>query len=228
MFCNGYLTPPPPHSGNGGGGGGGNFSEYGGVDPSLDPELALALRVSMEEERQRQERAAAEAGGSGAGASATNESAPAAATMAAADDSDLQAAVALSMKGMDTGADNEQASAAERDVSELTEEEQILRAMQLSMGGGASGDAGSGKAGEELTNIYFIYTQQTYLTHTVIRPAPGGDAAPAAMAEDDNSAADQDFLRGVLGSLEGVDADAVLGSLQGNDEKKDEDKKDKK
>lgn len=48
------------------------------------------------------------------------------------------------------------------------------------------------------------------------------------MAEDDNSAADQDFLRGVLGSLEGVDADAVLGSLQGNDEKKDEDKKDKK
>ncbi|RQM11691.1 hypothetical protein DD237_004278 [Peronospora effusa] len=42
-----------------GGGGGGNdsFAEYGGVDPTMDPELALALRVSMEEERARQEAA---------------------------------------------------------------------------------------------------------------------------------------------------------------------------
>ncbi|KAG2510423.1 hypothetical protein JM18_008924 [Phytophthora kernoviae] len=42
-----------------GSGGSGNdtFAEYGGVDPSMDPELALALRVSMEEERARQEAA---------------------------------------------------------------------------------------------------------------------------------------------------------------------------
>ena len=39
----------------------GGFAEYGGVDPELDPELAMALRVSMEEERARQERAAAAA-----------------------------------------------------------------------------------------------------------------------------------------------------------------------
>lgn len=36
-----------------GGGAGGDF-EFG-VDPNLDPELALALRISMEEERARQE-----------------------------------------------------------------------------------------------------------------------------------------------------------------------------
>nr|CCA19412.1 26S proteasome nonATPase regulatory subunit putative [Albugo laibachii Nc14] len=36
---------------------GDSFAEYGGVDPSMDPELALALRVSMEEERARQEAA---------------------------------------------------------------------------------------------------------------------------------------------------------------------------
>ena len=30
------------------------FAEFGGIDPNLDPELALALRISMEEERQRQ------------------------------------------------------------------------------------------------------------------------------------------------------------------------------
>mmetsp|Transcript_9046 Transcript_9046/g.17059 ORF Transcript_9046/g.17059 Transcript_9046/m.17059 type:complete len:459 (+) Transcript_9046:143-1519(+) len=47
--------------GAGGGGGGGNdFVEYGGVDPNLDPELAMALRISMEEERARQERIARE------------------------------------------------------------------------------------------------------------------------------------------------------------------------
>lgn len=41
--------------------GGGTFAEFGGVDPNMDPELAMALRVSMEEERARQERAAAAA-----------------------------------------------------------------------------------------------------------------------------------------------------------------------
>lgn len=57
--------------GTGGGVGGGDaFAEYGGVDPSMDPELAMALRVSMEEERARQERVAAAA----AAAAAANES----------------------------------------------------------------------------------------------------------------------------------------------------------
>jgi len=55
----------------GGGGGAGGFAEYGGVDPNMDPELAMALRVSMEEERARQERVAAAA----AAAAAAEESA---------------------------------------------------------------------------------------------------------------------------------------------------------
>ena len=29
------------------------FAEYGGIDPNLDPELAMALRISLEEERAR-------------------------------------------------------------------------------------------------------------------------------------------------------------------------------
>jgi len=44
-----------------GGGGGDTFAAYGGVDPNMDPELAMALRVSMEEERARQERVSAAA-----------------------------------------------------------------------------------------------------------------------------------------------------------------------
>ena len=38
-----------------GGGGGDLFAEYGGVDPSLDPELAMVMRASAEEARQREE-----------------------------------------------------------------------------------------------------------------------------------------------------------------------------
>lgn len=47
-------------SSSAGTGGGNDFAEYGGVDPNLDPELAMALRISMEEERARQERIARE------------------------------------------------------------------------------------------------------------------------------------------------------------------------
>ena len=45
--------------GAGGAGGAANpvasqFADYGGIDPNLDPELAMALRISLEEERARQ------------------------------------------------------------------------------------------------------------------------------------------------------------------------------
>lgn len=53
-----YVQEGSGYGGGGGGeegaaaGGGGGY-EFG-VDPNLDPELALALRVSLEEERARQ------------------------------------------------------------------------------------------------------------------------------------------------------------------------------
>lgn len=43
-------------AGAGGDGGAGGDSFEFGVDPNLDPELALVLRMSMEEEKERQER----------------------------------------------------------------------------------------------------------------------------------------------------------------------------
>ena len=58
-----------------GGGPQGDFSEFG-VDPNLDPELAMVLRVSMEEERARQEasaRAAREGGDAGVGGAGGGE-----------------------------------------------------------------------------------------------------------------------------------------------------------
>jgi hypothetical protein len=81
------------------------------VDPSLDPELALALRVSLEEERARQAAAQAAGGGEGAPAAGAGEGAAAGAPAAAAaggaagagdmeldEDALLQQALAMSMQ----------------------------------------------------------------------------------------------------------------------------------
>ncbi|KAI7841025.1 hypothetical protein COHA_005253 [Chlorella ohadii] len=121
-----FGTPIFMEEGAGGGGeaagGGGGAAprsnvvdgfDYGelGVDPTLDPELALALRVSMEEERARQAAAAAaaaqQAGGEGGAAAegAAGEAAAAApaeaegmAIDAMDEDALLQQALALSMQ----------------------------------------------------------------------------------------------------------------------------------
>lgn len=95
--------------GGGGGGGGGEGFEFG-VDPNLDPELAMALQVSLEEERARQA-AAAEGGPAaaegGAAAAGGEAAAPAAAGGGGAaagvadmdmdEDAVLQRALAMSM-----------------------------------------------------------------------------------------------------------------------------------
>lgn len=66
---------PMPAGGEGGAGvpgGVDRFAEYGGINPELDPDLAMALKVSLEEERNRNAPTAggdkAEAGGKGADA----------------------------------------------------------------------------------------------------------------------------------------------------------------
>ena len=102
--------------------GGGGF-EFG-VNPDDDPELALALRVSMEEQRARQQ---AEAGGgqeSGAPVvgGAEDES---------SEEAMLQRALAMSM---DTAEPGTAAPAPARDLSTMTEEEQIAYAMQVCNG----------------------------------------------------------------------------------------------
>ena len=124
-------------TGGGGGGGGGSFQEFGGIDPNLDPELAMALRISMEEERARQEAAAsAEGGAAEASPAASTEEAPAASTPktpeAPQDDMDeddalLQEALAMSMKE-DEGATVEPAAMEEDD-----DDDEMKLALAMSM-----------------------------------------------------------------------------------------------
>ncbi|XP_074422292.1 putative PIP5K1A and PSMD4-like protein [Larus michahellis] len=91
-----------------------------GVDPSADPELALALRVSMEEQRQRQEEEARRA--------AAASAAEAGIAAAGGDDSD-DALLKMTITQQEFG------RAGLPDLSSMTEEEQIAYAMQMSLQG---------------------------------------------------------------------------------------------
>ena len=223
-------------SGNAGGGGGGDmFAEFGGVDPNMDPELAMALRVSMEEERARQERVAAQQAAAASEESKQEDSSPgnAPAEQQQADtemtDSST-AAAAAAPAAASSGSDA--AAAAAMDMG-LSEEEALLQqALAMSMNENADGATAAPEA-----------------------------AAPTAMEEDDEAAAmqmalamsmqqdnddgggddkdkkqefqDPQFVNQLLGSLPGVNPNdpAIQSALknlekkEGDDDKDDNDKK---
>ncbi|KAJ8942958.1 hypothetical protein NQ318_016733 [Aromia moschata] len=134
------TVPPGPHlsdalisspiiqgeDGTGAAGLGGSGFEFG-VDPNEDPELALALRVSMEEQRQRQEdeaRRAKEASNTESGVKAeTIKEEPSEEAM-------LERALAMSME---EGGEQVTTTRPPVDFANMTEDEQIAFAMQMSM-----------------------------------------------------------------------------------------------
>ncbi|KAJ3082854.1 hypothetical protein HDU99_001386 [Rhizoclosmatium hyalinum] len=132
----------PPAGFSAGGAGGFEF----GVDPSLDPELALALRISMEEERARQEALNGGGASSGGDAMAVDSGASTAAPAAPAvrgtvEDDMLAQALALSMGGAQPG------DAMEED------DDEIAKAIALSMQDSGSGNAGSSSQNPDLSNL---------------------------------------------------------------------------
>ncbi|XP_034410049.1 26S proteasome non-ATPase regulatory subunit 4-like isoform X2 [Cyclopterus lumpus] len=168
-----------------------------GVDPSADPELALALRVSMEEQRQRQEDEARRA--------AVVSAADAGTASPAADESDD---ALLKM----TVPHTESAIPALPDFSRMTEDEQIAYALQMSMQGEAAeigaedmdtgADMGSSKAKDE--EDYDVMQDPEFL-QSVLENLPGVDP-------------NNEAIRNAMGSLA-----SQTGSKPDN--KKDEDKK---
>eukprot|EP01134_Creolimax_fragrantissima_P001644 CFRG1644T1 len=169
-----------------------------GVDPTMDPELAMALRISMEEEQARQERARFESeGGEGGTATESGETDPVTPSESTAEpgaaveiDEDqmlLEQALALSRGGFDDGA-GDVIDSGDMDVSEMTEEDQIALAMQMSM-------------------------------------APNEETADAdADAEMTDAMQNPEFLSSVLGSLPGVDpSDEALMSAMGLEKEKEKD-----
>jgi len=166
------TVPPGPHvlsdilisspivseGGAGAGGRSNDFDAYGGVDPSMDPELALALKMSMDEERARQEAARIKEGGAPA-AQTPAESTPAVSQpagdhMMADDDDDelLRQAIAMSMVPTETAApattpaptpaQPTTAAPAAQDAMEdpMDEDAEMRLALEMSMA--ASGEGG--------------------------------------------------------------------------------------
>ncbi|XP_031270818.1 26S proteasome non-ATPase regulatory subunit 4 homolog isoform X2 [Pistacia vera] len=153
-----------------------------GVDPNIDPELALALRVSMEEERARQEAAAKKAADEAAkegkeeeppsssqdATMTENVTAAAEATEKTAEPMDednalLQEALSMSMKT--TGPDS---SAADAVMSEATnEDKELALALQMSM----QEDA---KDPSNQTDISKVLGDQSFVS-SILTSLPGVD-----------------------------------------------------
>lgn len=183
--------------GLGGAGLGGAGFEFG-VDPNEDPELALALRVSMEEQRQRQEdeqRRAQAASADDAGGAAT--AAPAVA--ATSDETMLERVLAIS----ETPQSGDEIMP---DFANMTEEEQIAFAMQMSM--------------QEAPEA--PVSQQA--------KRPKKDEAMDVDEDYGDVITDPEFLQSVLENLPGVDpqSDALRGAVDSlnKDKKSDKDSKD--
>ncbi|XP_064602162.1 26S proteasome non-ATPase regulatory subunit 4-like [Liolophura sinensis] len=172
---------------------GGSF-EFG-VDPNEDPELALALRVSMEEQRARQEEEARKV------AASTAETTPAA-TGGTVEEESLEQAIAMSL--------NPEAEKMEgvKDYSEMTEEEQIALALQMSMQTPA----------EESSGATPMETDE--------EKKPKEEKKP----EEEDFLNDPAFLQSVLSNLPGVDpqSEAIRNAMSSLTDKKDDNKKDDK
>ncbi|XP_075699443.1 26S proteasome non-ATPase regulatory subunit 4 [Rhinoderma darwinii] len=170
-----------------------------GVDPSADPELALALRVSMEEQRQRQEeeaRRAAAASAAEAGISST-----------AGDDSD-EALLKMTIGQQEGG------RSGLPDFSSMTEDEQIAYAMQMSLQGAEFGQAESADLDSSAMEIpepakeeddYDVMQDPEFL-QSVLENLPGVDP-------------NNEAIRNAMGSL------ASQASKDSKKDKKEEEKK---
>ncbi|XP_060656859.1 26S proteasome non-ATPase regulatory subunit 4 [Drosophila nasuta] len=201
---------------------GGAAFEFG-VDPNEDPELALALRVSMEEQRQRQEseqrRAGADNAGSGSGTGNAAETAAGGAIVTSGE------SVASSATGVTVPSSNSEEAMLQRalalstetpednlpDFANMTEEEQIAFAMQMSMQDAADD-----------------------VTQQAKRPKTDDASAPMDVDEDYSEViGDPAFLQSVLENLPGVDpqSEAVrdaVGSLNKDKDKSTDAKDDQK
>ncbi|THH04926.1 hypothetical protein EW145_g5168 [Phellinidium pouzarii] len=116
----------------------GTFGEFGGIDPSLDPELAMVMRMSMEEERARQ-RAQEQAAAGGASAPAED---PDNTSVPSAPSSSQHAAVATApipnVNATDEADDEE---AALREALRLSQEEDVEMGDGANLAAAATGSA---------------------------------------------------------------------------------------
>lgn len=136
----------------GGGGGGDAFAEYGGIDPNMDPELAMVLRVSMEEERARQERAAAAANEAKEGEESKTEGGGEGGNAAMEDMSDedalLQQALAMSMAESQPSSEEAAGADTAMDIADDDDDAAMQMALQMSMQTEESSEGATASGGQ--------------------------------------------------------------------------------
>lgn len=153
------LITSPLIGGDGAGPSGSGLSPFEfGVDPNEDPELALALRVSMEEQRQRQEEESRrQQTGTEGEAGKTGET----------QNSGMERALAMSLG---------------HEAMELSEEEQIALAMQMSMQQDAApGDAAGGSNSMDVSEEYAEVMNDPAFLQSVLENLPGVDPQSEAI-----------------------------------------------
>ncbi|XAR73764.1 hypothetical protein NMG60_11007843 [Bertholletia excelsa] len=215
------LISTPLFTGDGGGGSGfaaattaaaaGGMSGFEfGVDPNLDPELALALRVSMEEERARQEAAAKRAAEEAAKQEVGGEQ------------------QSTSQDATVTDSVNAAASEAENRTNDLRDDEDALlqQALAMSMDDPA--------ASLTLWDTAMLETAADDEDLALALQLSLQDSAndQANKADMSKLLADQSFVSSILASLPGVDPNDpsvtdLLVSVQSKSELKNEDKESK-
>lgn len=142
------LITSPLIGGDGAGPSGSGLSSFEfGVDPNEDPELALALRVSMEEQRQRQE-----------------------------EETRRQQTTTEGEAGKPAETENTPMSIG-RDAMELSEEEQIALAMQMSM----QQDAPAAEESMDVSEEYAEVMNDPAFLQSVLENLPGVDPQSEAI-----------------------------------------------
>ncbi|GJP50339.1 hypothetical protein CLOM_g9468 [Closterium sp. NIES-68] len=235
-------------SGSRGGGLGGDFDF--GVDPSVDPELALALRVSMEEERARQEAAARKAaeqeaaGGGGGGAGGSGGE-------GGGEGEGGKGDVAMGEGERKADEGRATAAAAAADVAMDDEAALLQQALAMSMAAAAAGgagdaamlDAAAGGEDAELALALQLSMQEAAeegkKEAAAAEVGAAGDASTAAAAagapgdvDMSQVLGDASFVNSILSSLPGVDPNDpsvrdVLASLAPSQPPKDSEEKPK-
>ncbi|GAA0139976.1 protease [Lithospermum erythrorhizon] len=181
-----------------------------GVDPNMDPELALALRVSMEEERARQEAAAKKA----------------------AEESGKQETAGDQSASQDvTMTENSGTSATETKKTDLTDDENALLEQALAM---SMHDSSSAPAAVQDIDMSEAAGDDQDLARALQLSVQDGSDDQATQADMSKLLADQSFVSSILASLPGVDPNDpsvkdLLASMQSqaSTQQKDEDKETK-
>ncbi|KAI3462353.1 hypothetical protein Pfo_019016 [Paulownia fortunei] len=205
------LISTPIFTGDGEGGSG--FAAAGGVsglefgvDPNLDPELALALRVSMEEERARQEAAAKKAAEEAAKQEKREEQ-------------------STSQDAAITENANTATSEPEKKTHDLTDDENALLQQALAM----SMDDSSSTAAVRDTDMSDASADDHDLQLALQLSVEDSAVDQSNQTDVNELLADQSFVSSILASLPGVDPNDpqvkdLLASMQSQSENKDDDK----